>query len=49
MNVPLKSPIYTCINKCSKTVKAKYRLPSREAVAHVVNYATDLKVYDKGE
>ncbi|PCS21507.1 hypothetical protein BTN49_3047 [Candidatus Enterovibrio escicola] len=28
MNVPLKSPTYSCISKRSKTVKVKYRLPS---------------------
>ncbi|PCS23728.1 Mobile element protein [Candidatus Enterovibrio escicola] len=28
MHVPLKSPTYTFINKCSKTVKVKYRLPN---------------------
>ncbi|PCS21393.1 Mobile element protein [Candidatus Enterovibrio escicola] len=27
MKVPLKSPTYTYINKSSKTVEVKYRLP----------------------
>ncbi|PCS21692.1 hypothetical protein BTN49_2704 [Candidatus Enterovibrio escicola] len=27
MNIPLKSPRYTCISKRSKTVKVEYRLP----------------------
>ncbi len=49
MNVPLKSPTYTCISKCSKTVKVKIRLPSLGAVAHVVIDTTDLKVYSEGK
>ncbi len=49
MNVPLKSPIYTCISKYSKTVEVKYRLPSQGAVIHVVIDATGLKVCGEGE
>ncbi len=45
MNVPPKSPTYTCISKRSKTVEVKYRFPRRGAFAHVVIDATDLKVY----
>ncbi|PCS21284.1 hypothetical protein BTN49_3172 [Candidatus Enterovibrio escicola] len=45
MNVPLKSPTYTCINTCSKTVKIKYRLPNKGAVSHVVIDTTVLKGY----
>ncbi|PCS24214.1 transposase [Candidatus Enterovibrio escicola] len=33
----------------SNTVKVKYHLPSLEAVAHVVIYATGLTVYDEGK
>ncbi len=43
--VPPRSPTYTCISKCSKTVKVRYRLPSRGAVSYVVIDATSLKVY----
>ncbi|PCS22840.1 Mobile element protein [Candidatus Enterovibrio escicola] len=45
MNVPLKSPTYTCISKHSKTVEVKYRCQNRRSVDHVVIDATDLKVY----
>jgi len=45
MDVPLKSPIYSCISKRAKTVEIKYRSPSREPVAHVVIDATWLKAY----
>ncbi len=36
MNVPLKSPTYTCIIKRLKIVEFKYYLPNQGAVAHVV-------------
>ncbi|PCS21751.1 hypothetical protein BTN49_2763 [Candidatus Enterovibrio escicola] len=36
MNVPLKSPTYTCISKGSKSVKVKYSLPNRGTVDHVL-------------
>ncbi|PCS24126.1 Mobile element protein [Candidatus Enterovibrio escicola] len=49
MNVPLKSPTYTYIGKRSKTVKIKYRLPSRGAVSNVIIDGTNLKVYDEGK
>ncbi|WP_223824898.1 hypothetical protein [Candidatus Enterovibrio escicola] len=32
MNVPQKSPTYTCISKRWKTVKINYRLPNLGAV-----------------
>ncbi|PCS22375.1 Mobile element protein [Candidatus Enterovibrio escicola] len=32
-----------------ETVKVKYRLSSREVVAHIVIDDTNLKVYGKGE
>ncbi|OOE96251.1 transposase, partial [Salinivibrio sp. IB643] len=35
MDVPLKSPSYSCISKRAKTVEVNYRLPSRGPVAHV--------------
>ncbi len=47
MDVPLKSPTYTYINKRSKTVEVKYRLPSLGTFARVVIDATGLKVYGK--
>ncbi|MDO6706334.1 IS5 family transposase [Photobacterium sp. 1_MG-2023] len=49
MDVPLKSPSYSCISKRSKTVEVNYRLPSRGPVAHVVIDATGLKVFGEGE
>ncbi|PCS23711.1 hypothetical protein BTN49_0680 [Candidatus Enterovibrio escicola] len=49
MSSLLKFPIYTCISKCSKTVKIKYRLLNQGAVSHVVIEATALKGYDEGE
>ncbi|PCS21935.1 hypothetical protein BTN49_2400 [Candidatus Enterovibrio escicola] len=49
MNVPLKSPTYTCMSKRSKTVKVKYHLLNRGAITHVIIDATGLKVYGKGE
>ncbi|PCS23638.1 hypothetical protein BTN49_0607 [Candidatus Enterovibrio escicola] len=49
MNVPMISPTYTCISKRLKTIKVKYRLPSRGAVAHVVIDATGLKIYYEGK
>ncbi len=49
MNVPLKSPTDTCISKCSKTIKVKYRLLSRGAISHVIIDATGLKVYGESE
>ncbi|PCS21887.1 hypothetical protein BTN49_2352 [Candidatus Enterovibrio escicola] len=49
MNLSLRSPTYTCISKHSKSIKVKYRLPSRGAVAHVLIDVTGLKVYGEGE
>lgn len=49
MDVPLKSPSYSCISKRAKTVEIQYRLPSRGPVAHVVIDATGLKVFGEGE
>ncbi len=49
MDVPLKSPSYSCISKRAKTVEVNYRLPSRGPVAHVVIDATGLKVFGEGE
>lgn len=49
MEVPLKSPSYSCISKRAKTVEVQYRLPSRGPVAHVVIDATGLKVFGEGE
>ncbi|OOE80037.1 IS5 family transposase [Salinivibrio sp. PR6] len=49
MDVPLKSPSYSCISKRAKIVEVHYRLPSRGPVAHVVIDATGLKVFGEGE
>lgn len=49
MDVPLKSPSYSCISKRAKTVEVQYRLPSRGPIAHVVIDATGLKVFGEGE
>ncbi|WP_223823888.1 transposase [Candidatus Enterovibrio escicola] len=49
INIPMKSPTYTCISKRSKSVKVKYRLPNRGAVTHFIIDATVLKVYDDSE
>ncbi|PCE69348.1 IS5 family transposase [Salinivibrio sp. YCSC6] len=49
MDVPLKSPSYSCASKLAKTVEVNYRLPSRGPVAHVVIDATGLKVFGEGE
>ncbi len=49
MDVPLKSPSYSCISKRAKTVEVNYRLPSRGPVAHVVIDATGLKVFGEVE
>ncbi len=49
MNVPLKSPTYSCISKRAKTVEIKYRRPSRGPVAHVVVDGTGLKIHGEGE
>ncbi|MGL5409203.1 MAG: IS5 family transposase [Shewanella sp.] len=49
MNVPLKSPSYSCISKRAKTVNISYRLPSRGPVAHIVIDSTGLKVFGEGE
>ncbi len=49
MDVPLRSPDYSCISKRAKTVEVKYRNPSRGPVAHLVVDSTGLKVYGEGE
>lgn len=49
MDVPLKSPSYSCISKRAKRVEVQYRLPSRGSVAYVVIDATGLKVFGEGE
>ncbi|WBA16829.1 IS5 family transposase [Salinivibrio proteolyticus] len=49
MDVPLKSPSYSCISKRAKTVEVNYRLPSCGPVAHLVIDATGLKVFGEGE
>lgn len=49
MDVPLKSPSYSCISKRAKTVEVHYRLPSRGPIGHVVIDATGLKVFGEGE
>ncbi|MPS31892.1 MULTISPECIES: IS5 family transposase [unclassified Salinivibrio] len=49
MDVPLKSPSYSCISKRAKTVEVNYRLPSRGPIAHVVIDATGLKVFGEVE
>ncbi|WP_028025108.1 IS5 family transposase [Enterovibrio calviensis] len=49
MDVPLKSPSYSCISKRAKTVEVHYRSPSRGPIVHVVIDATGLKVYGEGE
>lgn len=49
MAVPLQSPDYSCISKRAKNVDIKYPLPSQDSVAHLVIYATGLKVYGEGE
>ncbi len=49
MNIPLKSPKYTCISERSQIVGVKYLLLSLGIVAHVFIDATGLKIYGKGE
>ncbi|MFC3024163.1 IS5 family transposase [Vibrio zhugei] len=49
MDVPLRSPDYSCVSKRAKTVEVKYRNPSRGPVAHLVVDSTGLKVYGEGE
>ena len=49
MDLPLKSPDYSCISKRAKSVTVKYRNPSRGPIAHLVVDATGLKVYGEGE
>ena len=49
LNVPLKSPDYSCISKRAKTVLVRYQLPSQGPIAHLVIDSTGLKVFSEGE
>ncbi|WP_299022348.1 IS5 family transposase [uncultured Photobacterium sp.] len=49
MNVPLRSPDYTCISKRAKTVEVKYRNQSKGPVRHIAIDSTGLKVFGEGE
>lgn len=49
MDVPLKSPSYSCISKRAQTVEVSCRLPGDQPVSHLVIDATGLKVYGEGE
>ena len=49
LNVPLKSPDYSCISKRAKTVLVRYQLPSQGAIAHLVIDSTGLKVFGECE
>ena len=49
LNVPLKSPDYSCISKRAKTVLVRYQLRSQGPIAHLVIDSTGLKVFGEGE
>lgn len=45
MNVPCRSPSYSCLSKRAKTVAVNYKRRARGPIAHVVVDATGLKIY----
>lgn len=49
MQLPCRSPSYSCLSKRAKTVEVNYKRRSSGAVAHVVVDATGLKIYGEGE
>lgn len=49
IDVPLRSPDYSCISKRAKSVEVKYRPPSRGTITHLVIDSTGLKVFGAGE
>lgn len=49
MQLPCRSPSYSCLSKRAKTVEVNYKRRSSGAVAHVVVGATGLKIYGEGE
>lgn len=49
MDVPCRSPSYSCLSKRAKTVEVTYKRRSSGPVAHVVVDATGLKIYGEGE
>lgn len=49
LDVPLRSPDYSCISKRAKTVEVAYRNRSRGPIAHLAIDATGLKVFGEGE
>ena len=49
LNVPLKSPDYSCISERAKTVLVRYQLPSQGPIAHLVIDSTGLKVFGEDE
>ncbi len=49
MDVPCRSPGYSCLSKRAKTVEINYKRRSRGPIAHVVVDATGLKIYGEGE
>ncbi len=49
MNLPCRSPGYSCLSKRAKTVEVQYKRRSSGPIAHVVVDATGLKLYGEGE
>ena len=49
MQLPCRSPSYSCLSKRAKTVEVNYKRRSSGTVAHVVVDATGLKIYGEGE
>lgn len=49
MQLPCRSPSYSCLSKRAKTVKVNYKRRSSGTVSHVVVDATGLKIYGEGE
>lgn len=49
MNIPFTSSGYSCLCKRAQTVEINYRLPSKDAVTHLIIDSTCLKVYGEGE
>ena len=49
MQLPCRSPSYSCLSKRAKTVEINYKRRSSGTVSHVVVDATGLKIYGEGE
>lgn len=49
MQLPCRSPSYSCLSKRAKTVEIHYKRRSSGTVSHVVVDATGLKIYGEGE